>query len=143
MKRASKYNAKKVEVDGIKFDSKAESEFYLHLKELKESGEITDFMLQPKYELQPAFEKRGVKFRAIMYVADFLVYHTDGSEQVIDIKGMETADFKLKKKMFEYKFPQKLSLICKAPKYMAPRQWVELDELKEIRKKRKKEKGNK
>lgn len=32
MFRTSKYNAKKVEIDGIKFDSKAEGEYYLHLK---------------------------------------------------------------------------------------------------------------
>ncbi|HBF3147915.1 TPA: DUF1064 domain-containing protein, partial [Clostridioides difficile] len=49
----SKYNNKKIVIDGIKFDSKDESEYYLYLKEKKENGEIKDFGLQQKFELQP------------------------------------------------------------------------------------------
>jgi hypothetical protein len=137
--RKNKYNAKKVVVDGIQFDSQDESNYYLHLKELKKKGKIKDFELQPKYELQPKFvNAKGKSILPINYKADFLVTHPDGTQEVIDVKGFETADFKLKKKMFEYKYDQSLTLICKAPKYLAPVQWIELDELKEIRKQRKK-----
>lgn len=138
-KRKNKYNAKKTVVDGIEFDSKDESLYYLHLKEKKELGEIKDFDLQPEFELQPAFRKKGKKWLPIKYKADFLVFHHDGSIDVIDVKGFETADFKLKKKMFEYKYEHSLTLMCKAPKYLAPREWIELEELKEIRKQRKKQ----
>lgn len=140
MRRKNKYNNKKVKVDGIKFDSKHESEFYLHLKELKKQGKVKDFELQPQFELQPKFTNvLGENIRAITYKADFLVYYPDGRKEVIDVKGFETADFKLKKKLFEYKYNQSITLICKAPKYLAPRKWIELKELKEIRKERKKQ----
>jgi hypothetical protein len=61
--------------------------------------------------LQEAFEKNGRKFRKIEYVADFEVHHLDGSIEVIDVKGMETEAFKIKRKLFEKKYPHKLSLI--------------------------------
>ena len=38
----NKYRNKKVELCGIKFDSKAEAEFYIYLLKLKEKGEIVD-----------------------------------------------------------------------------------------------------
>lgn len=145
-KRANKYNAKKVVVDGVQFDSKDESNYYLHLKELKELGKIKDFKLQPEYELQPKFiNPKGKTILPIKYKADFLIFHNDGTQEVVDVKGFETADFKLKKKMFEYKYDQSLTLVCKAPQYLAPQKWVELDELKKIRKerKRKQQKGDK
>lgn len=103
----SKYGAKKAEVDGIRFDSKVESLYYLHLKKLKEQGELKDFKLQPVYELQPKFEYQGLKRRAINYKADFLVIDNDDKETVIDIKGMPTTEAKLKRKMFEYRYPDK------------------------------------
>ena len=139
-KRNSKYNAKKVTVDGINFDSKAESEYYLYLKKLRDAGEIIDFQLQPKYNLQPAFTNtEGKKVRAINYKADFIVHHNDFTREVIDIKGVETPEFKLKKKLFEHKYDCSLTLLCKAPKYLYPVEWVKLEDLKEIRKQRKQE----
>lgn len=100
-----KYNAKKVEIDGIAFDSQKEANYYCQLKLMKQAGEIRDFTLQPKYELQPGFTKNGKKIRPITYIADFLITYNDGSTEIVDIKGMETKDFKLKKKMFDYRYP--------------------------------------
>lgn len=48
MLRTSKYNAKKVEIDGIKFDSKAEGEYYLHLKQQVTERQILGFERQKK-----------------------------------------------------------------------------------------------
>lgn len=103
-KRKNKYGNRKTTIDGITFDSKREAEYYMELKQLKAAGEIKDFGLQPKYELQPKFKKNGKTYRPIDYYADFIVDHNDGTTEVIDIKGMETKDFKIKKKMFEYKY---------------------------------------
>jgi len=139
-KRTNKFNAKKVMHKGIKFDSQMEADFYDHLEALKESGEIKDFTLQPKFQLQPPFTAHGVKYVQIYYKADFMVYYEDRPPEVIDVKGHETADFKIKAKMFRYQYPHKLILVTKAPKYMGV-PWVTLEELKEVRKKRKEEKG--
>lgn len=101
-RRFSKYNAKKVEVDGIKFDSKVEAEYYLHLKEQVDKGEIQGFERQVKMTLQDSFYLEGVKgkIRAITYVVDFKITEKDGSITYIDVKGIETDVFKMKRKMF-------------------------------------------
>lgn len=103
--KKSKYNNKKVIVDGIKFDSQKEAEYYCRLKLLKQAGEIKDFGLQPRYVLQPGFEKNGEKFKPITYIADFVIVNNDGTTDVVDIKGVETQIFKIKRKLFEYKYP--------------------------------------
>lgn len=134
MKVLSKYGAKKVTYEGIQFDSAMEKDFYIVLQGRKKRGEIKDFILQPKYELLPAFEKNGTKYRSIDYVADFKIIHNNGEVTVVDVKGMETTDFKLKAKMFNYKYNETLLLIS----YNKLDGWVELGQLKKNRKERKK-----
>lgn len=101
----SKYNNKKVEVDGHVFDSEVEAMYYNLLKERHINGEVESFEIQPKFILQPKFRKRGKLFHPITYSADFKVVHNNGRTEIIDIKGMETDIFKLKAKIFEYTFP--------------------------------------
>ncbi len=103
--KKSKYKNEKTIVDGIQFDSIKEAEYYCKLKILKKAGEIKDFGLQPRFELQPAFEKNGVKYQPITYVADFVIVNNDGTTDVVDVKGFETQVFKIKRKLFEYKYP--------------------------------------
>jgi hypothetical protein len=102
MFRTSKYNAKKVEIDGIKFDSKAEGEFYLHLKQQVAEHKILGFERQKRMLLQEGFSVEGVKgeIRPIFYVVDFIITENDGTLTYVDVKGMETDVFKLKKKLF-------------------------------------------
>lgn len=114
-RRFSKYNAKKVEVDGIKFDSKVEAEYYLHLKEQVDTGEIQGFERQVKMTLQDSFYLEGVKgkIRAITYVVDFKITEKDGSITYIDVKGIETDVFKMKRKMFMNRYRTPLVTVKK------------------------------
>ena len=96
-----KYGNKRTVVGGLKFDSKAEANRYLELKVLEKAGEISKLECQPKYILQP---KKG-KIGAITYRGDFYYLERGGQEVVEDVKGFETAVFKLKKRMFEYHYP--------------------------------------
>lgn len=109
-KKKSKYSNIKTVVDGIKFDSKKEADYYCQLKLLKRAGEIKDFGLQQRYELQPTFKKNGTTHKSITYVADFVVVKNDGTTDVIDVKAaknFKTDVYKIKKKLFEYKYPDK------------------------------------
>jgi hypothetical protein len=107
-----KYGAKKTVVDGIKFDSKREADYYCELKLLKRSSEIKDFTLQPEFVLLDSFKKYGKTIRGIKYRADFKIIHKDGSVEIIDVKGFKTKDFLLKQKLFDKQFPDlKLTLI--------------------------------
>jgi len=107
----NKYHAKKVEFDGIIFDSKKEGMHYLKLKDMQNRGEIENLRLQVPFELLPAIYKDEIVHlktkdkivkklvqRAVNYVADF-VYEKDGVQYVIDAKGMRLSDYILKKKM--------------------------------------------
>jgi hypothetical protein len=95
-----KYKNTKTIVDGIKFDSKLESRAY----EILRDNQI-QVKLQPSFELQAKYKHGKESIRAIIYKADFLVT-INGIEYIIDIKGMETPVFKLKKKILLYKYPE-------------------------------------
>lgn len=101
-----KYHSKKVIVDGIKFDSLKEAKRYNELKILEKANEITELRLQVKFELQPSFKKNGKTIRKIEYIADFTYYDNKLNKYIIeDTKGYKTEVYKLKKKLFEYKYP--------------------------------------
>ena len=108
-----KYCAKKVDIDGHTFDSKMEGEYYRHLCVLRDLGEVRSFVLQPSFTLQPAFKKHGKHFRAIEYRADFGVVYADGRRVVVDVKGMPTPVFLLKKKMYARLFDEPLLCVTK------------------------------
>ena len=103
----SKYNSRKTVIDGITFDSKKEAKRYVELKKKQDEGEITDLRLQVPFELVPSFtieiDAKKRRRRNIRYIADF-VYYENGQKVVEDVKGRKTDIYKLKKKLFEYKY---------------------------------------
>lgn len=109
VQKENKYHAQKTEVDGIKFDSKKEYSRWVHLKGVEQMGLISDLQRQVSFELQPKFtNNKGEHIKAINYIADF-TYTQDGKKIVEDVKGgkaTQTDVFKLKRKLFEYKFPE-------------------------------------
>lgn len=103
--KKSKYNNKITYVDGIRFDSKREAEYYKQLLLLQKIGEVKEIELQPKFTLLETFRKNGVTHRSITYKADFKVTYKDNKVEIIDVKGAETQVFKIKRKLFEHQFP--------------------------------------
>jgi hypothetical protein len=105
----NKYNAKRTEVDGIKFDSKAEAGRYVELKMLQKAGEISGLTLQPAFILQEPFKhpQHGSQ-RGIFYRADFKYVNKEGLEVVEDVKGVLTDVYKIKKKLFLMQYPHYL-----------------------------------
>lgn len=112
--RRSKYGAVKTIIDGITFDSKAEARRYTILKLLEKQGLIKNLELQPKYLLQEGFKKNGKTYRAINYIADFRYWDCDRKCIVVeDVKGICTDTFRIKQKLFEYKYPDLTLMIVK------------------------------
>ena len=105
----SKYNSKKTTVDGFTFDSKKEAKRYLELKQMEKDGLIHNLQLQVPFELIPSFEilvdGKKRKRRKMEYIADF-VYYINNTRIVEDVKGRKTEVYKIKKKIFEYKFKE-------------------------------------
>ena len=100
MKRSKYFNVR-TEVDCIKFASKAEAKRYQELKLMQNAGSIKTFIMQTPWLLTG-----GIK-----YVSDFLVFYTDGTVVVEDVKGVKTDVYKLKKKLFESYYPFKITEI--------------------------------
>ena len=92
--RRSKFNAKKVTIDGIEFDSTFEGERYSILKMLEKGKAIRDLELQVKFP---------IIINDILicnYIADF-VYYENGKRIVEDAKGVKTPEYRLKKKLMK------------------------------------------
>lgn len=98
-----KFNAQKTELDGIKFDSKLEAAYYAQLKYRQKAGEIVFFMRQVPFYLPGN----------VRYVVDFQEFHADGTVHFVDVKGMETKEFKMKKKMVEDLYPVTIEVVKK------------------------------
>lgn len=90
-----KFNAKKTELDGIKFDSKKEGRRYEELKLLRKAKEIVFFLRQVPFDLPGN----------VKYKIDFQIFWQDGSVTFEDVKGMRTPQYIMKKKMVEALYP--------------------------------------
>lgn len=93
--KRTKFNAKPKEVDGIRFDSKKEADYYLKLKYAKKAGDVVMFLRQVPFDLPG-----GVKYRL-----DFQEFWADGTVRFVDVKGYATEVYKLKKAQVEALYP--------------------------------------
>ena len=130
LKRAKgqKYNNTKVIVNGIKFDSKKESERYIVLLEHERDGSISDLKLQVKFELIPPIKEKYIEHLKtkdkpkertlqlpITYTCDFK-YVKDGLSVVQDVKAspkMIPQEFVLKEKLLFWKYGIKIKRVYK------------------------------
>ena len=120
-----KYGNKKINVDGVEFDSKKEARRYVELMMLQRAGEIANLQLQREFELIPAqyetFERYGKTGKRLkdgtrciekncVYVADFVYVNKDGELIVEDVKGYRDpksaayAKFVIKRKLMLWKY---------------------------------------
>ena len=90
-----KYQNKKTEIRGIKFDSRREAARYVELVAMWRSGDISEPICHPSFELIPAqVAPSGRKERRVTYVADFAYYRvSDGQIELVveDVKSPATA----------------------------------------------------
>lgn len=102
--RFSKYKAIKTIVDGITFDSKREAYYYRLYSKLQESGLISELQLQPKFSFVYNNKKQ------FTYIADFS-FKDDKGLHIIDVKGVLTPVFRLKKKLIEAQYKIKIEVV--------------------------------
>jgi len=98
-----KFGAKRTQTDDIKFDSKLEANYYRKLKMAVSSGELLFFLRQPLFDLGGG----------VTYKADFAEYWADGEVKFTDVKGVETKDFVMKKKLVESLYPITINVVKK------------------------------
>ena len=108
------------------------------------SGEIVEWERQIKFTLQEGFTYKGKKILPIYYIADYIIYWKSGGRTIVDVKGMPDQVAKLKKKLFQYKFPNEDYVwMCRSIKYGEDSNWLLYEDLEQKRKEDKKKKGKK
>ena len=103
--KPSKWKNRRINIDGIAFDSLGEGQRYRVLKTMEAAGEIKDLKVHPVFLLQESFiDVEGYRHPAITYEADFSYFDiASGMLVVEDIKGARGTlhpVFMLKAKMF-------------------------------------------
>ena len=98
--RKNKYGAKRVQIDGIWFDSKAEGDRYGELKLEERAGLIANLQCHPAFDLIV----NGVSVGK--YEADF-AYFRDNARVVEDVKSKPTKTrlYELKRRIVEALYP--------------------------------------
>ncbi len=96
-----KFNAIQTIRDGIKFPSKKEAYYYDELKLKQKAGTVLFFLRQTAFHLPGN----------ITYRIDFQIFNSDGTIQFVDVKGFETKEFKIKKKLVESLYPVKIEIV--------------------------------
>lgn len=109
----NKFWAKKVKLDGYTFDSIFESKVYVILRD---DPRVKILDIHPRYTLQEKYQtKDGRKIRAMEYVSDFII-DVMWDIYILDAKGKETTDFKIKRKIFEYKYRDSKLIVAHSQK---------------------------
>lgn len=115
--RARVRNAKSVTLHGHRFDSKAEGERYLELRDREISGRIRKLELQPRFILQPTFRdpSTGEHVAALTYTADFRYLERIGDDWrtiIEDVKGWQTEESALRWKILRYRL-RSTDIVCR------------------------------
>lgn len=104
-----KFGGKKVDVDGVVFDSAHEAECWLRIRDAMRRDARLECALQERYELLPKqVTPAGKAVRAVHYTADFVLTlkGLDFPPLVIDVKTEGSAsvrDWPLRKKLMLFR----------------------------------------
>lgn len=94
----NKYRNTKINAHDGTFDSKYEYEEWCRLKLLERAGIIKNLQRQVQFSLIPTIRTTEETLRGISYFADF-VYEENGVMHIVDTKGFETPEYKIKKRL--------------------------------------------
>jgi hypothetical protein len=98
--KRNKYGARKTEYNGSLYDSKLEAAVALELDLLKRARKVE------RWQRQVTVDLRGINGTLICrHKVDFLVTFRDGHSEFWEAKGMKTAVWRLKYKLFCDNFP--------------------------------------
>ena len=100
----NKYQNKKCEYEGMKFDSQKERDYYKKLELLQKYGKITDLKRQVEFVVLETFQLEGKTYRKTKYIADFTYKDEKGKYHIVDTKGFKTPEYLLKKKLMAWKY---------------------------------------
>lgn len=94
-KRPHKFNAKSSIYNGYNYASKKEANYAAELDLRLRAKDIESWERQIPVDIYV----NGYKICTSR--VDFLIHHKDGSKELVEVKGYETPDYRLKKKLIE------------------------------------------
>lgn len=113
--KKQKYNARKIEIDGQKFDSQAEAHYYYDLL----AKGITNFRTQESFTILDTLKLNGKTRKKRVYKPDFTFYDDQGQLiKVVDVKGghatlTEASSLRMRLFMDRYKIPVTIARLDK------------------------------
>lgn len=111
--RRGKYGAQRTVYNGVEYASKSEACYAVYLDRLKQAGKVQGWTGQARVPLIVD----GTK--VCVMVPDFLVTHKNGKCEYVEVKGMETAVYKIKAKLFRALYPDAWYTVVPAKKALA------------------------
>lgn len=99
MQRRSKYGNIKTEYNGKVYHSKKEADFASHLEYLKHAKNLSERVVSVREQVPYNINIKS--HHICTYFADFVIQYGDKRTEVIDVKGVKTAIYRLKKRMVE------------------------------------------
>lgn len=106
MRRGSKFGNIRSQYAGRIFDSKREAGHAAILDAMKRAREPHQRVKSVVYQYRIPVVVNGHKI--CVYVADFYVMFADGHKEIHEVKGMKTPVYKLKKKLVEAIYGEKI-----------------------------------
>lgn len=97
----NKYGAKKTEFNGKRYDSKFEAGIAQELYLRQQAGDIEAVEPQFKVEMW-CHRPNGLPAFKVSHKVDFRVTNNDGSYELIEAKGVETTDYRWRRKFLEH-----------------------------------------
>lgn len=109
LKKAMRLKAAAERAAGADFDSRGEYEYYIGTVRPKmDKGEVVQCERQPVFELFEKGEYLGVKYRRIIYTADFRLEYADGTIEIVEVKSKFVRrmqrDYPLRRRLFIEKY---------------------------------------
>lgn len=123
-KRSNKFGAQRTEFNGKQFDSRYEADVAATLELRKKTGDIKDYDTQFKVEMW-AYNCHGKPALKKSHKVDFRIHHNDGSYELLEAKGVETSDYKDRRKWLEtFWLPEHRDHIYTVVKQGGARPWT-------------------
>lgn len=97
---SNKFGAKRTEFNGKRYDSKYEAGVAQELELRKRAGEILDYDNQYKVKIY-IYNEHGKPVMMVGHKVDFRAHLKDGSYELIEAKGVETPDYKWRRRLLE------------------------------------------
>jgi|SRR3990167_6773050 len=98
--KQNKFGAKKTEFGGYRYDSKFEAGVAQELELRVKAKDIKAYDRQFKVEIW-AYDQNSKKAMKVSHKVDFRIHHLDGSFELLEAKGVETSDYKMRRRWLE------------------------------------------